>query len=318
MRCEEISGRQRDLWILLAASAPILQMAGRAGWIAVLIAALPCALLCWAVLSIPAYELPRSKWFCIIQVIWLTAVLSQLVRWSDDAWPSGRDFPSVPLTLLLLSTFSALSGVPKAAQVSSIVFWFAAILLSIVGLSGLSDLNMEYLQPQWESPNADTILILLIPAAGVVLGRKEKTKAVSPLAVLLFFVFMVLWTVGIVSPEGAKYYRWPFYEAAKSLSLFGIAKRFEAIVSVAVTMGYYCLCSFLLSCAGAYARRINEKWANPVIVGAALTAGAFLLLDVDLSVTVLAMIALFVWIIMPLTGRFMKHEKKSKKEEKNT
>jgi len=313
-----ISCRQRNLWILLATCAPVLQVAGSTGWLAVLIAAVPCALLCWAVLSIPVYELPKSKWFCIVQVIWLTVVLSQLVRWSDDAWPSGRDFPSVPLTLLLLSTFSALNGASKAAQISSIVFWFAAILLGIVGFSGLSELRMEYLLPQWEGPEADMIWVLLIPAAGAVLGGKEKSKTAVPVAVSLFFVLAALWTVGIVSPKGGMLYQWPFYEAAKSLSLFGVAKRFEAIVSVAVTIGYFCLYSFLLSCVGAYARRIREQWANPVTIGVAVAAGGLMLLDVCIPMTVLAIITLLVWVIMPLAGRFRKPEKKSKKREKNS
>lgn len=316
---EKVPQHQLAGWLLGAMTAPLVQIAGRQGWLPALVAAVTCIGLCWIVNILPTEHLWNKKWYCILQSAWLTVTLAALADWSADAWPTGTDFPVVPLTLLTLAVFAALNGPSGASRVSGVLFWFLVLLYGTVLAAGSKNIKPEWLIPKWENPDASMLFVLLIPAAAVFLPR-EKGKAlhwVFP-GILLLYVAVTLWTVGTISPKVAGEVTWPFYESSKSLSLFGVAERFESLVSVAMTMGYFSLYSLLLSGVGHLAENYRPGWGKRGVVVGGVAAGVLVLLAQQPQPVVLVIITLAAWCLLPLFGAFTELWKKSKKDEKTT
>ncbi len=311
MNRKAITGRQLSCWLLAAISAPILQIAGKAHWSAAILVAVCCGLLCWAVWCRPGQWLQNRSWYAFVQILWLSVILGEFLQWSDLAWPTGRDYPVVPLILLLLAALSALNGVRSAASVNSIVLWFVVFLAASVFVAGLDNVQVPDLQTPPQILSSETLLVLLIPAVAIFLPKQEEKGNPKVLPVIcLLFVGVTLWTVGILSEQICSSDPWPFYEASKSLSLLNVAKRFESLVSVAATLGYFSLYSYLLSCAGALAARIDYKYEKTGIAASALAAGAIVLLKPELPMNGIVIITLILWIILPVFGGLYEKKKR--------
>lgn len=306
-------------WLFVAMTAPLAQIAGKQGWIASLVAAVICLGLCWTINSLPTEHMWKKCWYCVLQSVWLVVVLTALANWSAEAWPTGGDFPVVPLTLIVLAVFAALNGPAGASRVSGVLLWFLVLLYGIILGSGSKNIHAPWLMPRWEIPGPTALLVLLIPVACIFLPR-EKGRAIhwGFLALLLFYVAITLWTVGTISPQVAGEVAWPFYESSKSLSLLGVAERFESLVSVAMTMGYFSLYSLLLSGVGHLAENCRCGWGKRGVVIGGVAAALLVLSERSLKPLLLVIITLGAWCLLPLFGAFTELWKKSKKDEKST
>ena len=132
--------------------------------------------------------------------------------------------------------------------------------------------------------------------------------------IAVLFTVLSLFTVGTLSQGVAETVSWPFYESGKSLSIFGVAERFEAFISVASTMGYFALYSLLLSALGHMAQHTFGRGKAGIICGAA-ASGVFMLLPA-LPPVVVSMGVLTLWILLPGLGSvtiFHKMRKKGKR-----
>lgn len=315
---EKVPQYQLAAWLFVAISAPLIQLVGKHGWLTSLVAGAVLLGLCWLVTALPASKIVQKKWFCLLQLIVVVLVTAELSKWSVDSWPTGTDFPVVPLTLLALAVFSALHGASVASRVPSVLFWFLAILYGIVLAAGSKNIKAQWLDPSWELPEASLLLTLLLPAAAVLLPR-EKGRAMQfafPV-IFLFLTAAALWTVGTISPNVAGEVAWPFYESSKSLSLLGVAERFESLVSVAMTLGYFSLYSLLLSAAGSMGENLKPGWGKGAVIGCGLAAAVLTLLMIHTAQGLLVIITLIAWCFLPLFGGFTELWKKSKKGEKS-
>ena len=315
---EKVPQYQLAAWLFVAISAPLIQLVGKNGWLPALIAGIACLGLCWLVTALPAGKITQKKWFCVLQLPVITLVTTEFAKWSVDCWPTGTDFPVVPLTLLALAVFSALHGASVASRVPSVLFWFLAILYGIVLAAGSKNVKAEWLMPGWELPQEGLLLTLLLPAVAALLPR-EKGKAVYFVfpVILLFLAAAALWTVGTISPDVASEVAWPFYESSKSLSLLGVAERFESLVSVAMTLGYFSLYSLLLNAAGAMGENLSPGWGKGAVIACGIATAALTLLMIHTAQGLLVIITLITWCFLPVFGGFTELWKKSKKGEKS-
>lgn len=314
----EVPRYQLAAWLFVAISAPIIQLVGRNGWLAVAAVGTVCLGLCWLVTLTPARQITQQKWFCILQLPVIVLVAAEFAKWSVDCWPTGTDFPVVPLTLLTLAVFSALHGAAGASRVPSVLFWFLAILYGIVLAAGSKNIKVQWLQPSWELPGEGLLLTLLLPSVAVLLPR-EKGRAMQLVfpVILLFLTAAALWTVGTISPMVAKEVSWPFYESSKSLNLLGVAERFESLVSVAMTLGYFSLYSLLLSAAGSAGECIKPGWGKWAVIACGIATAALTLLMIHTAQGLLVIITLIAWCFLPIFGGFTELWEKSKKGEKS-
>ena len=318
MSREKVPQYQLAAWLFVAISAPIVQLVGKNGWLSALAAGAVCLGLCWLATALPASRIIQQKWFCLLQLPVITLVTAEFAKWSVDCWPTGTDFPVVPLTLLTLAVFSALHGASVASRVPSVLFWFLAILYGIVLTAGSKNVKAEWLTPNWELPENGLLLTLLLPAVAVLLPW-EKGKAMCLVfpVILLFLAAAALWTVGTISSNVATEVAWPFYESSKSLSLLGVAERFESLVSVAMTLGYFSLYSLFLSAAGNMGENVKPGWGKTAVMGCGIASAALTLLMIHTAQGLLVIITLIAWCFLPVFGGFTELWKKSKKGEKS-
>jgi hypothetical protein len=183
----------------------------------------------------------------------------------------------------------------------SILFWVVIVLIGVVIVAGMSDLRGKYLKVQSGMPKDVFYLIFLLPAVAAFLCIGEggmRVLAVIP----VFAAGIAAWVAGSISPQLAEVVDWPFYEASKSVQLLGVAKRFEALVSVGITVGNYGLYSMLLCAIYCLGEKL-EKGRESVTISA-LLAGSLMLTGITLTVKVMIAVSFVLWIFLPLLGIF--------------
>ncbi len=304
-------------WLLCAVFALIAQYAAGRNWLTVLAAGIGSTLLCWCDLVLLEGQTCERKWYCVIQIPFLILAASVTAGWSAEAWQTGQTYPAVPLALLVLATFSAWNGAEQASRAGSIAFWFVALLFAVILAAGVRDVKPAYLLPKWQGTDCVLIYVFLLPMVTSFLPREGAPCYTKTLmAVVVMAVVIAVLTVGTLSQQVAAEESFPFYTFSKSLSLFGVAERFESLVSVALTMGQYSLLSLLLSGVGHMADRIRPGRGRTGVVFGAVSAAALMTFAVKLPGSWLGALALLFWGILPLLLRNTKDRKKCKKIEK--
>lgn len=251
--------------------APMAQAAANQGWTTVLPTAAVGLLLCLAVWR-KRPELPA--WIGILEWAWLILLLPTVLSQTAACWPQAKHTPTIPLVLLLLAAVSAEKG---AARAGASVFWLICLLLAGVLGAGVRELEPTWLLPEPNMPEPLSCAVFLLPAlAGFMTEDRPQTGWIA--AVGLIGTIMSAFVVGGISPGLARGNQGAFYLYSKSLTLFGTAKRLEALASVLLTISWFCLLSWLLSAAGAAAENVRKGWgASFTRLGAVLGASLLLL-----------------------------------------
>ena len=304
MSNSKITATQLGIWVITATAGPVFYY-GDGNWFWLIpVAILLCAI---TALSVCCGRHWEGAVYRFVQFLWIGIMLSQFLSYSALCWPTGRQtFPVVPLTLLVLAAISASKGTKSAANGISVVFWMSLFILGIVLVAGAQNVDCSLLNPNREGVSAPMLLALLLPAAAGFLSR-EKCTMLPYISIAVLAIVVSLRIAGNLGYQVAQTMAWPFYEAAKSVELFDLAKRFESLVSVGVTLCNYCLYSLLLSASA----EVLEKYMGrreSVIVSATIAA-TLMLLEVSINPAILFLISLLFWVILPLLGVLKKKEK---------
>ena len=292
-----VTSAQLNIWMITASIGPIV-FNSKGNWLDVLVYGGIISLLVCITMRFGRHW--SGPVYSLLQSVWIILMLSQFLQYSAGCWPTGeRTFPVVPLVLLGLAAATSLKGAKCTAGGICVLFWFVAFLFGTVLAAGVPDLNVEYTVPSNYGINAPMMLTFLIPAVAGFLPRR-KTGKLSFVIVVVVAVAVTVWVSGVLSPRIAAEVQWPFYEAAKSVQLFNVAKRLESLVSVGVTVANYALYSLLLCCV----RNIGEKFGlgrEAVVVGGTLSA-SLMLLGVSIDAAILFIVCAIFWIFLPLLG----------------
>ncbi len=304
MRSSKVTVAQLGIWIVTAVAGPILYYSnGNWFWL------LPVALVLCIITGISVCY--GRHWdgpvYNFVQFLWIAVLLSQLLGYSANCWPTGEQtFPIVPLTLLILSAISASKGNKNTANGISVVFWMSLLLLGIVIVAGTQNMELEFLQPNKRPIPSQIVLVLLLPAAMCFI-KCENCNMLPFIFIAILVTAVSLWIAGSLSSELAETMSWPFYEAAKSVELFGVAKRFESLVSVGVTLCNYCLYSLFLCVASSIGEKFGRK--REAIIATVGISACLMLLGFFIDPIILSAISLILWVILPLFGLLKKKEK---------
>ena len=296
-----------SLWLPAAMAAPLAQTAADGSLPAVLAVGAVCLGICRCLERLDARP---SLWLWAVQWFWLSPVLAEFLRWTTYCWTTHEDKFGVPLILLALAAWLAAKGQSRADRACSVLFWLLAFLFGAVLLSGVREVEFRNLYPQWRLENADLAMVFLIPAMG--LSLKSKPTG-GKLRILVFSLATAAVTIGVLGSSAAKDADCAFYELSRSISLLGVADRFESLVAAGMTLGYFVLLTYLLSACREGAEQIRGgKGAWGVWSNAALTAVWFLL-DFRLSGTVLTMGSLLTWAVLPALNCLQRNLQKFEK-----
>lgn len=249
---------QWNAWLLAAAVPAILSTVGRNGWLTVLLAAIVTGVLSLCALSCP--KLPIPKWLRILELSWLAVFLGAMAGNADACWEQGQTFPAIGLILLILAAFAAQKGALRMARVGATLVWLVLPVIVLILLAGMTDAHTEWIRTDLELPDGYLVAILLLPAVSLFLPTETGKTSKWPICIL--GIVAVLCAIMLDSVLGARVASGAdnaFYEFSKSVNLYGIAERFEAVVGCVLTIGWFLLFTILLS--AAYHLSGNRGWA---------------------------------------------------------
>lgn len=292
---------QLGAWLFTAMSAPLAQMAGEILWPIVLLAGVVSLAAAWYVSRI---ELEPGKVLCAAQYIWILCVLGAMVRWVGESWPSGDVYPAVPLVLLALAAASACRGEGPASRAGSALFWMTALIYTVVIAAGVGEVGTTDLVPVNGAGIWHLVTVFLLPATAVLVpGMRKRIPVIWSVSIVGFGTVMSALIAGALSPAVAQSVASPLYQWVRGLGLLGTLERFEAIVAVALTMGWFSALSYLMCVAGGLAERSKRGCYRSGVWGSAALTIAGMFVNRWISVGALAIGCAVMWNIVPLISK---------------
>lgn len=304
---EKIPARQLGSWCFAAMVPALVHWVSGHPWPLVAVAVVVAGAAVWAVWSWGAGGADRL-WG--LRTLFAVVMAGTMARTSAGSWP-GDNAPAVPLILLALAAWSAGKGPSAAARVGCVLFWFVLGLYLLILGTAAGEVQWRWLAPVKGEVPWMGVVVALLPGAAVYLLKEKKPsgRAVVPGA---FGVAAVLTTAGVLSPWVAGGMTDAFYEMTRSLEVLGVARRFEAVLSAGMTVGWYCCLTVLLTVAGEAVERHKEGWGTAAVYTGAAAAGVWVLLGPALPEPVFAAGALVLWAIVPLLDKMGKARKDDK------
>ena len=298
----EMSEKEHTLWLTAALISPITQTASGCSWVAAAMVALLCLFVNYGMERIGTREDP-GRWLGAIQWLWMLLVISEFMHWAQYSWPADGTEAAVPLVLLLLAAYTVTKGTMTASRAGSAMRWPLAALFGAVLLSGIKEVELSNLRPQWQMQTASMITAMLVPAMGMRYGTwKGKGRS------FLYAVTVSVISTGVLSAQYVSGAKAPFYELGRSVSFLGVGQRFESLVSAGMTLGYYVLLTYLIGISAKAwepgGKRARSIWISTVFAGAVFISG------MRMNSRLLAVGNLAVWVIFPLVKNIVKKVKK--------
>jgi len=306
----KITPSQTTAWLLTATVAPILCIAGKTDWLPTLVSALVCGVITIACLRLEWEYAPH--WLCVVELIWLVVMLAGIAQQSSTCWAVTGDEWQIAAVLLLLAGFSAQKGASPAARVGATLIWLILPVLGIVLAAGTTQINLEWVDNQFQMPHGLLISLLLIPALGIFLPRHTRKGGWAILALGIIAVVGAVIMDGVMGKQVSANTANAIYEFSKGVNLFGVAERFEALVACALTSGWFALLSMLLSVAYHLTERMvphRGQWGIWICIALSL----LLLCNLHISAVLMGLGSLIFWGFLPvLTQGIVKLKKVEK------
>lgn len=298
MQSRNVESRQLGAWLFAGLAAPIAQFAGGMCWQTVAVTAAVCLTVCWL---LGQTVIKPGKWISLIEYGWIVYTLTAIGGWITDSWSGGGVYPVVPLILLALGAVSASLGTEKAARAGSTVFWLAALIYSVVAAAGVGRVEAPELGRYEPGLDLRLPVALLIPALAVFMpGEKRRLPLGAVAGIGAFAVAVSVMITGTLSLPVAMETEMPLHEWVEGLTLAGTLQRFEALVSVALTMGWFALMNFLLCAAGRQTENIRNGSNGKGVCFAAVAASLAMLCKVPVSCEIVAAGSMVLWVIVPV------------------
>lgn len=244
---------------------------------------------------------------------WNLLLLGAGARLLCGIYPGGSVV--IGLLLLLLAAYAAGRGEQIVLRVSAVCFYFLAALFAVLCAFALPQLRTDWLAPV---AAADWTLLpwALAPLTAVWLARER----VKPLGWCIggggFAVLAALITAGSLSPKLAAALPFPFYDAAKSVSVLGAMERFEPLVSAALTAGGFSLLGMLCAVNGALWRVLvpgRPRWSTPLNF---VASGSCLWLSAFVPAVAMALGSTIFWALLPILLLWIENQKNFEKNQK--
>ncbi len=308
---KEVAAKPLMVWILCGMTAPVVQLLAGGDFRLTMLIGLACTAAVCLGLSGPG-EYGRSA--SGLQTLFLILAIAVCAWLSGESWPMGNTRRIVPWVLLGLAAWSAQKGPAVAARMAGVLFVLLCVGYGLVLAAGLAQTDWNWVVGHKMGDPATAAFVFLIPGAAACLPKGD--RRMQPLwrfGVQAFCRAATIVTSGSVDPD-LQTESYPFFEMCRSLSLFGFAERFEALVCALITVGWFSLLSFLLSCFGAAVQKILPGRAEVAIWAAAIGGGLALLGKMSISWNLLSTTAAVFWGFAPLLTQVIAIRKKHGKK----
>lgn len=270
MKTDDYSARQLCALLTAALAAPIAASCAAVSWQWVLLAAGAAGVyyiyIVWAAAALPPHvgydrilctAFGKTAGSVLLGLYWLWLALSVggAARLGAGAFPQDQGIPMIPLTLVLIAAQTAAKGRGAVCRFGGLLFLFVAVLMAFTLVFAAGDVQMENLRPAGNSAEAaGPLAVLLLPAAGLFFRDRLKQGDASCVRWYLLVAGLAaavsLVCVGALGLPLAKASAQPFWLMSRSISVFGIMERFEALISSLLAISICCLIAFFLSAGG--------------------------------------------------------------------
>ncbi len=313
---KKVTAIQLLAWLFVALTAPAAQLLAGYNWIYVTAIGVACIAAVGVVLRITEED-NIPKWLAVVQALWLLVVIGLFSKFTGESWPMGKGDPVIPVVLLFLGCWSASKGAETAARVAGVLFFLMVMGYGLILSFGLSQTRWETLIPDSERIGWLAVIVLLTPAAAICIPRESLGRKKAWLLVLPIFTGTAAMIVGSVLPaEVCSGSANLIYEMSRSIQVLGIKGRLEALVCALVTVGWFSLTSFLFSGIGSAAEKILPGKAKIVLWCVLVVEVILSVMNVPIQKWIVAVMAIVIWIILPILVSGIEKIKKSKKVKK--
>lgn len=219
-------------------------------------------------------------WLIAVWLIWLAGWLSDR---STLVFPQTQTQPLAGLPILLLAAWTAKHGIRAVVRSGAVLLPLICLFDAIVLLGSAPKIRVQWLAPTADLRQSLLFLPLLtVPTVARYFQtdhRKTDRPALWLAAGGILALAASVVTAGCLSARIAAE-PMSFYTQARSVSLLGTMERFEALISGACLIGYFCLCAIMLCTVRKLLQtllpQVPEKkiWLFvPTALAAALSAG---------------------------------------------
>lgn len=318
LMAHEIGPRQRWAWLAGGLSAAVAACACGIGWVWVLAGGLAgCAYYLYIDRKLPDCGLAPllSAPGAVLSWLWTAAALAWAANLADRAFPMVDGDPLLGWVMLALAAWGSWKGAGSCARCAGVLCLFLMVLYGIIAVFAVPDIQWENLRPTGSWMDGAWVLGLFLLPAAVWYGPvpRRAGKPVWGMALLLPLAAAALSavTAGVLSPRLAASLPVPLYTLAESVSLFGVIKRMEPLLSAAITMGVFCLLSAMASGCRILAERFRlGRWggAAACVLAAALMGPAR-----EIGLPEITVGGVILWGILPLLALYRTGRRKANK-----
>ncbi len=311
----EIGKKAKALWLLAAMSAPVAQCSAMCNWRYVLMVG---GLAVLVQIAASGWIRPFGKILTAGYLFTMILLLGETVKLAVMNWPGGNVW-YLAFVMLAVAALGARRGVATNCRSGTVIFWITVVIAGIIAVTGVKDIHIKWLMQNGTASNGLLLAVLLLPTMAEIIPEQEKMNGLLVTGIAAIYALVIALLVdGTLSPQVVAMEENPLYVYSKSLSLFGVAKRFEAIVAIGLTLGYYALSTLLLTMAVRLVKGNKDRGARAeraVIVTA--MAGAMLMIGIKgLQESLVWGITAVFGGIIPICIKTIQFEKKMRKTVK--
>ena len=244
------------------------------------------------------FPMLHARWALNSLLVWKFIALGATADAICAAFPDGNAL--IGILLLLLAAYAA--GKNRVLSVGAVALF---ILFTIYSL--LIGFSIPQMQWQIGSQNWQVMTTAFTPMLCLYLRKEQECPK-------LWLLGLILLTVLVAAATGTAD---SFYTAMKSISILGAMERLEPLVSVALTIGGFCLLGMICTVNETIISKLFARKKNCTDFANFFLGGIGIYLSRVLGSTVLAIGTAIFWGLIPLLPLLVEIGKKLRKNEKN-
>ena len=222
--------QKRDSMLLTGASIPlVITGAGSTPWPMVAGTVIACG-----ILTLLLNRCRKKTEPSLIRLLWAEILMGFVLTETMDCWKTELGTRLlIPAALFLTAWYLSEKG--NCGTAGAVLYRIVMAIYIPIIVFGMSNLKLHRLLPEWGSLDPRLVVGLLLPWTAAESGEMKKTVLVTGATALTASVI----TSGTISYHIARQYSNGFYEAVRGFRIAGIAERFESVLSMAMTIGWF-------------------------------------------------------------------------------
>lgn len=204
----------------------------------------------------------------VLTLLWTVFAAGAAAAGSTAAYPEDGLQWLAPVSVLLLAAFAGRRGSDTVLRAASVLLLMLGLGYAVLLLAATGQVELQWCRPWGSAQQAAKAFFTLLAAQAALYLPQAGAKGKKPgrwCALMALVPAACACAVsGVLSPQVVQRTASPFYVMSKSLSVVGVAERFEPVVSAAMLTGFFCLTGLLTQSAGQIAHtlcpRAQQNW----------------------------------------------------------